>query len=61
VATTSDNSDNTKLVRDMMEAIVYGHKFVESENFDQLLGGMADFGKRANKVLGVKLFLRKLR
>ena len=56
VATTSDNSDNTKLVRDMMEAIVYGHKFVESENFDQLLGGMADFGKRANEVLGVKLF-----
>ena len=56
VATTSDNSDNTKLVRDMMESIVYGHKFVESENFDQLLGGLAGFGKRANKVLGVKVF-----
>lgn len=56
IATTSDNSDNTKLVRDMMESIIYGHKFVESENFDQLLGGMANFGKRANKVLGVKLF-----
>jgi len=56
VATTSDNSDNTKLVRDMMESIIYGHKFVESENFDQLLGGLAGFGKRANKVLGVKVF-----
>jgi hypothetical protein len=54
--TTSDNSDNTKLVRDMMEAIVYGHKYVESENFDQLLGGISNFGKRANKILGRKVF-----
>jgi hypothetical protein len=54
--TTSDNSDNTKLVRDMMAAIVYGQKYVESENFDQLLGGIANFGKRANKVLGRKIF-----
>jgi hypothetical protein len=54
--TTSDNSDNTKLVRDMMEAIVYGHKYVESENFDQLLGGISNFGKRANKILGRKIF-----
>lgn len=56
VETTSDNSDNTKLVRDMMEAIVYGHRYVESENFDQLLGGIRNFGKRANKVLGRKVF-----
>ena len=54
--TTSDNSDNTKLVRDMMAAIVYGQKYVESENFDQLLGGINNFGKRANKVLGRKIF-----
>jgi hypothetical protein len=54
--TTSDNSDNTKLVRDMMAAIVYGQKYVESENFDQLLGGISNFGKRANKVLGRKIF-----
>jgi len=56
VETTSDNSDNTKLIRDMMAAIVYGQKYVESENFDQLLGGIANFGKRANKVLGRKVF-----
>jgi hypothetical protein len=56
VETTSDNSDNTKLIRDMMAAIVYGQKYVESENFDQLLGGIANFGKRANKVLGRKIF-----
>lgn len=54
--TTSDNSDNTQLVRNMMEAIVYGHKFVEDQNFDMLLGGLGNFGKRANKVLGVNIF-----
>ena len=54
--TTSDNTKNTQLVRDMMEAIVYGHKYVENENFDQLLGGISNFGKRANKLLGRKVF-----
>jgi hypothetical protein len=56
IETTSDNSDNTQLVRDMMEAIIYGHKYVESENFDQLLGGLGNFGKRANEKLGMKVF-----
>lgn len=54
--TTSDNSENTQLVRDMMEAIVYGHKYVESENFDMLLGGLGNFGKKANEKLGRKIF-----
>jgi hypothetical protein len=57
--TTSDNSDNTQLIRDMMEAIIYGHKFVESDNFDQLLGSVSGFGKKANKLLGVNLFPEK--
>jgi hypothetical protein len=57
--TTSDNSDNTQLIRDMMEAIIYGHKFVESDNFDQLLGSISGFGKKANKLLGVNLFPEK--
>ena len=57
--TTSDNSENTQLVRDMMEAIVYGHKFVESDNFDQMLGSISGFGKKANKVLGVNVFPEK--
>jgi DNA-directed RNA polymerase specialized sigma24 family protein len=57
--TTSDNKDNTELLRHMMEAIVYGHKYVESENFDQLLGSVANFGKRANKVLGANVFPEK--
>jgi len=59
VETTADNSENTKLVRDMMESIIYGHKFVESDNFDQLLGSVSGFGKKANKLLGVNLFPEK--
>jgi len=54
--TTSDNSDNTKLIRDMMEAIIYGHKYVESETFDQLLGNLGGFGKKLNEKLGLKIF-----
>jgi hypothetical protein len=55
VEKTSDNSSNTQLLRDMIEAIVYGHKYVESESFDQLLGSISGFGKKVNKVVGIKL------
>jgi len=56
IETTSNNAENTQLVRDMMEAIIYGHKYVENENFDQLLGGLGNFGKKANEKLGMKIF-----
>lgn len=59
IETTSDNTENTKLVRDMMEAIIYGHKFIESENFDQLLGGLGNFGKKVNDKIGYKIFPEK--
>lgn len=59
VETTSDNTENTELVRDMIESIIYGHKYVESSNFDQLLGGIGNFGKRANKVFGRKILPEK--
>jgi hypothetical protein len=39
----------------MIEAIIYGHKYVESESFDQLLGSISGFGKKVNDVLGIKL------
>lgn len=55
IATTADNSENTQLLRDMVQAIVYGHKFVDSQNFDQLLGGMGKLGEKLNKKLGIKL------
>jgi hypothetical protein len=53
---TNDNTENTQLVTDMMEAIVYGHKFVENQNFDQLLVKLGNFGKKANDKLGINLF-----
>jgi hypothetical protein len=56
VETVDDNSENAKLISDMMEAIVYGHKFVENENFDQLLGGLGKFGKNLNQKLGMDIF-----
>ena len=59
VETTSDNTENTELVRDMIESIIYGHKYVESSNFDQLLGGIGNFGKRANKIFGRKILPEK--
>ena len=55
VEKTSDNSANTQLLRDMIEAIVYGHKYVESESFDQLLGSVSGLGKRINNLIGIKL------
>jgi hypothetical protein len=57
--TTSDNTENTELIRDMIESIIYGHKYVESGNFDQLLGGLGNFGKRANKMFGTKILPEK--
>jgi hypothetical protein len=53
---TNDNTENTQLVRDMMESIIYGHKFVESQNFDQLLFGLGKMGKKFNDKLGIKIF-----
>lgn len=53
---TNDNTENTQIVRDMMEGIVYGHKFIESQTFDQLLIGLGNFGKRANEKLGINIF-----
>lgn len=57
---TADNNENTKLVEDMMKGIIYGQKFLQSESFDQLLGSLSDFGERANKKLGIKIFPENL-
>jgi hypothetical protein len=53
---TNDNTENTQLLNDMIEAVIYGHKYIESQNFDQLLGGLGNFGKRLNEKFGVKIF-----
>ena len=50
-----DNSENAKIVEDMVKGIVYQQKFIQSETFDQVLGTIGDFGEKINKKLGFKL------
>ncbi len=57
---TPDNNDNTKLVEDMVKAIIYGQRYIQSESFDQILGSLGSFGEKANKKLGVKIFPENL-
>ena len=57
---TPDNNENTKLLEDMVKGIIYGQKFIQSESFDQLLGTLGNFGERANKKLGIKIFPENL-
>lgn len=55
-----DNSENTKLVEDMVKAIIYQQKYIESESFDQLLGKFGNFGKTLNDKLGFKVLPENL-
>lgn len=48
---TPDNNDNTQILEDMVKAIVYGQKFIESETFDQLLGKIGNVGEKLNDKL----------
>ena len=57
---TPDNNDNTQLVESMVKAIVYGQRYIESESFDQILGSLGNFGERANKKMGIKIFPENL-
>lgn len=50
-----DNNENTKIIEDMLKAIVYQQRFIQSENFDQILGSFGKFGEKINKKLGFKL------
>lgn len=57
---TPDNSENAKLIEDMVKAIVYQQKYIQSETFDQILGTLGNFGERANKLIGIKIFPENL-
>lgn len=57
---TPDNNENTKLVEDMMKAIIYGQKFIQSETFDQLLGKVGKWGDKINEKLGMEIFPKGL-
>ena len=53
---TETKGNNSKLVEDMMKAIIYGQKFVDNQGFDQLLFKMGSWGETLNKKLGVSVF-----
>lgn len=57
---TPDNNENTKLVEDMVKGIIYGQRYIQSESFDQILGTLGNFGEKANKKLGIKIFPENL-
>ena len=56
----NDNTENSKLIEDMIKAIVYQQKYIESEAFDQLLGKFGNFGTTINNKLGFKLLPESL-
>lgn len=56
----NDNTENSKLIEDMIKAIVYQQKYIESEAFDQLLGKFGNFGTTINSKLGFKLLPESL-
>ncbi len=58
---TPDNNDNAKLVEAMIKTVIYNQKYIESENFDQLLGKLGNFGENLNKKLGIKVFPENLK
>jgi hypothetical protein len=55
-----DNSENTKIIEDMVKAIIYQQRFIQSETFDQILGKFGKFGEKINKKLGIKLLPENL-
>lgn len=55
-----DNSENAKIIEDMVKAIIYQQKYIESESFDQLLGKFGTFGKTLNDKLGMKILPENL-
>ena len=57
---TNNNNENSKLLEDMLKAIVYQQKYIENESFDQLLGKFGTFGKTLNDKLGFKMLPESL-
>ena len=57
----SDNSENAKLYKDQMDAIIFGQKYIQNENFDQILGSLGNFGAKLNQKLNTTIFPENLK
>lgn len=58
IRVTSDNKRNSELLEEMTKAVFYGQKYINSEQFDQVLGGLgtfSKFGKAFNEKIGIKV------
>ncbi len=55
-----NNVENSKLVEDMVKAIIYQQKYIESETFDQLLGKLGNATEKINKKLGFDLLPKNI-
>jgi hypothetical protein len=55
-----NNLENSKLLEDMVKAVVYQQKYVQSEVFDMAIGKISGFGKKINEKLGMKVFPENL-
>lgn len=52
------NEENAKLLEEMTKAVFYGQKYINTEQFDQVLGGLdniAKWAKKFNETIGVKI------
>lgn len=56
----TDNSENSKLLEDMIKSVIYGQKYIQSEVFDAYLGKISGFGKKINDKLGITIFPENL-
>lgn len=55
-----DNTENTKIVEDMVKAIIYQQQYIQSDSFDQVLGTFGKLGKSINDKLGYKILPENL-
>jgi len=53
---TEDNKANAKFVEDMVKAIVYQQKYIQSESTDTLLAKFGTGFEKINKILGYEVF-----
>ena len=55
-----DNRQNSELYDAMMDAIIYGQKYIQSDVFDATLGKIGTWGKKINDKLGMRIFPEEL-
>ncbi len=50
-----DNSENAKIIEDMVKAIIYQQQYIQSDTFDQVLTSLGGTAKKINDKLGFNI------